>query len=92
MATGKVKTNLVKNIPVTHGTINAGNSSTVTTSGESLPETAIIAAITVSGNYNSDIVSWSHYVIDGQLVSRVKNTGSNQASNIVVTYKVVIPS
>lgn len=74
----------VKTRDVTHGTIAAGTASTIEVSN--VAKRPYIIGYAVSGSYNSDIIPWSYYYSGTTFVSRVKNTGSNQASNIVVTY------
>ena len=75
----------IKTITVTHGTITAGSSSTVT--DPSLKKiNIIICSISVSGTYNSDCIPWSYYGSSSGFVSRIKNTGLNDASNISVKY------
>ena len=74
----------IKTLDVTHNTINAETSSTV-----EIPITKrmYIVGYSVSGTYNSDCIPWSYYCTPTAFVSRVKNTGANNASNIIVTYQ-----
>ncbi len=78
----------IKSITVSHGTINAGQASTIT-DARLKNENIIICSISVGGSYNSDCIPWSYYGSANGFVSRLKNTGSNQATNIVVTYRYI---
>ena len=104
MATGSIKRTGVKTkkITVTHGTITAGSSSTVTTNTD-IPMTVeanacVVGSPNVTGNYNSNINVWAAYISKNgtdnvmQLISRIRNSGSTQATNIEVSYVVMYPS
>lgn len=78
------KISTVKLMEVTHGTINAGTASTIEVAN--VAKRPYIIGYAVSGSYNSDVIPWSYYYSGTTFVSRVKNTGANNASNIVVTY------
>ena len=77
------KISTIKTLEVPHGTINAGASSTVETP---ITKKMYIIGYSVGGSYNSDCIPWSYYCTNTTFVSRVKNTGTNNASNISVSY------
>lgn len=84
MASSVIKKRTKKIFTVTHGNINPGASSTVQVSKPS-PNMYVIG-ISISGAYNSDCVPWSYYYGDNEFISRIKNTGSNMATDITVRY------
>ena len=77
-------------ITVTHGTVEAGQANTVTINDSRFSGTDLVSSPQILGNYNSDITPWSFYTTTGTLVSRIKNLGTNTATNIIVNYKVLL--
>jgi hypothetical protein len=90
MAVSKIHKQIIKNITVNHGTIAANATSTVEHRDSDVKSTSLICGIACSGAYNSNISVWSFYTTDGILVSRIRNDGTNTATNITVLYRVVL--
>lgn len=74
----------MKTMTVSHGTIDAGTSSTVET--PNITKNRLVVGISISGSYNSECVVWGYYMSGTTFVSRVRNVGTHQAQTITVTY------
>lgn len=84
MASSVIKKRMKKQFTVTHGNINPGASSTV-----QIPKPSpniYVVGIAISGAYNSDCVPWAYFYDNSVFTSRIKNTGSNTATNIEAIY------
>ena len=76
-----------KYVVISHGTINSGASSTVTTplSDLGIGENDVIGGVAITGSYNSEITPWSYYIASSGLTSRLRNDGNNTASGTDLT-------
>lgn len=82
----------IETISISHGDITAGTASTKQVNVSYPKDKTIIGSPYVTGSYNSDVIPWSYYLgMDGSqtvFISRVKNTGSNKATGISVSYTI----